>query len=60
VRILLEAILVVLFSAAVIFAATAFSSMLFTIVVMAVGIGVILPLVGILIEKFGSGSARKS
>ncbi len=59
-RILLEAILVLLFSAAVVLAATAFTNTLFTIVVMAIGIGVILPLVSILIENFGAGRARKS
>ena len=59
-RILLEAILVLLFSAAVILAATAFTNTLFMIVVMAIGIGVALPLIDTLIENFGPGRADKS
>ena len=59
-RILLEAILVLLFSAAVILAATAFTNTLFMIVVMAIGIGVALPLIVTLIENFGPGKADKS
>jgi hypothetical protein len=59
-RILIEAILVVLFSAGVILAATAFTNMLLTIIVMAIGIGVILPLVSIVLEDISAKFTGKS